>query len=288
MNKHAIEISDHLLAKFLDGKTDVSETELVLAWLNENNENLEDFMNIRSAITTESEYPLEIDFDERLNSVKQHIESSNNRKTIFKKKLYLITSFAAAAMIAGVVFLLVSINSENNNITAQGEDVEHIIDVNSDTINEEILVILKNFKNELAENEHQNIPQNKIEIETPSLDNEEETIELPVQIQHQNMAYKTEANLFEMVKPTKTPYIVLCKNLDKTFDFKWKTNAEKVVISLKDKNGVTIFTNEVSQAVFSLKYADFIQYKEIEWELKATFKDGKTEEKGGILQLIKE
>ena len=287
MNKNSIDLSDHLLAKFLDGKTDASETELVLAYLNEDKENFEDFMNIRSAITAETEYPLEIDIEERLNVVKQHIASSNNRKKTFRKRLYIATSFAAAAMISGIVFLLIFINPEkNNSITAQEKNIENII--NPDTVNEQVPVMHKNFENDLAENElsEKNMQQNKNKSKKLIPDNDEEIIELPVQIQHQNMAYKTEANLFEMVKPAKTPYIVLYKNLDKTFDFKWKTNAEKVEVALKDKSGKILLEKDVSQTGLHIKYEDYYKYLEIHWELKAIFQDGTTEKKTGILQLM--
>ena len=119
------------------------------------------------------------------------------------------------------------------------------------------------------------------------VDKEEET-EIQVQVQHKNTAEKSEENLFEMKKPAKTPYVVLCKNLDRTFDFQWNTNAGKTEIILKDKNGKTILNQEVTQNVFHIKYADYIKYEDIQWELKAIFEDGKTEVRRGVLQLIQE
>jgi len=286
MNKHAINISEQLLAKFLDGKTDAMETEHVLAYLNKNNENLEDFMNIRSATLIDSEPPIEIDLTERLDVVKQHITSSNKKTN--KNRFYLITSVAAAAMVAGIVFLFIFIGSKKDNYLATDPkiDKEEIQDVSQDTIDERIVPIHPNHdKKELANHE----PREKNEpivTHTPE-DNEEET-EIQVQVQHRNTAKKSEANLFEMIKPTKPLHAILCKNLDKTFDFQWDTNAEKIEVTLKDRTDKILLTQEVTQNVLSIKYADYIKYKNIHWELKATFKDGKTEEKNGVLQLLTE
>jgi len=291
MNKKSLNISDHLLVKFFEGKTNAFETDAVLSYLNEDKENLEDFMNIHSALQIESDYPTEIDINERLGIVKQHLEIGQNISLRpANKRFYLITSFAAAAMIAGVVCLLVFLNPEKtNNFIAQGDtDKDSMQNITSDTINEPLPLIQNISKNDLADNELQNtnvpLRKNNSDATIP----EEEEQELQIQIQHQNMARKIEANLFEMVKPAKTPYIVSCKNLEKTFDFKWNTNAEKIDIVLKDKNGKILLTKEVTQNGFSIKYLDYYKYLEIRWEFKATFESGETATQKGVLQLMVE
>jgi hypothetical protein len=282
MNKKHLHISDHLLAKFLDGKTDAAETEQVLAYLNENNENLEDFMNIRSAIQIEDEYPARIDLSECLNVVNKHIASSNKKNP--RNRFYLIASLVAAAIMVGVVCLIFfnSVNKDYNPVAHQEnyKDNKHI---SQDEIAEETFSSNVNNK-ELANNETQ---ESKSNTTSKSIDKEEET-EIQAQTKHRNTAEKSEKNLFEMLKPAKTPYVVLCKNLERAFDFQWNTNAETIEVVLKDKNGKTILNQEVTQNVFHIKYADYIKYEDIHWELKATFENGEIEVKRGILKLITE
>ena len=282
MNKNTIDISEHLLTKFLDGKTDAPETEQVLAYLNENNENLEDFMNIRSAILMDTECPIEIDLIECLNVVKQHTNSYQANKNTFQKRFYIITSFAAAAMVAGIVFLITFYFSNNDKqLTAQDEIIkDEVQNVYIDSINELPYPEYRISDNkDLASNE----PRKNKETEVI-----EEELETQVQIQERNTAAKIVGNQFEMVKPSKTPYIVAIKNLNKTFNFQWNTNAEKVEVVLKDKDGKILLAKEISQSGLQLKYEDYYKYLELYWELKATFQDGTVEEKQGILQLMVE
>jgi len=93
-------------------------------------------------------------------------------------------------------------------------------------------------------------------------------------------------NLFEIVRPARTPLVINCKNLNKTFDFQWNTNAESVEVTLKDKKGRILLTQEVSQTGLQLRYEDYYKYLQVFWEMKAVFEDGTTEEKKGVLQLL--
>jgi len=281
MNKTNIHISDHLLAKFLDGKTDAQETEQVLSYLNESEENLEEFLNIRSAILIDTEPPIEINLSECLNVVEQHINTGRTNKKSFQKRFYTITSFAAAAMVAGIVFLITFYFSNNDkNFTAQDEIIkEEIQNVYQDSINELP-------KPESKFNDNKYLANNELQETNKPASQIEEEEETEIQILHRNTALKTEGNLFEMVKPYKTPYIVGVKNLDKYFDFKWKTNAKKIEVTLKDKNGNILESGEVLDSVFQIKYLDYYKYLEIYWELKATFQDGTEEKNTGVLQLM--
>ena len=283
MNNKHLDI-DQLLAKFLDGKTDAAETEQVLAYLNENNENLEDFMNIRSAAQIEAEYPVKIDLEERLNIVKQHIASSNKKSA--RNKFYLIAALAAAAITVGVVALIFfnSVYKEFRPVAHQETYKDSEQTIFQDEISEETFSTNSDNK-ALASNDAQET--NKSNTTSTPVDKEEET-EVQVQVQHKNTAKQLEANLFEIVKPAKTPYIVLCKNLEKTFDFQWNTNAEKIKVTLKDKTGKTLLTQEVTENRCSIKYADYIKYEDIHWELKAIFENEESEVRYGVLQLIRE
>ena len=284
MSKKHINISDQLLAKFLDGKTNAFETERVLSYLNENKENLNDFLNIRSATQIDAECPIEIDFDERLNVVKQHIKTSTATKKTQRKRIYLMSVLSLAAMITGVVCVFTFGNLEKE--TPFTPTFVNQQDIQPDSINKQISPINQNdYQDEIADNEPKSRPE-PIEKQTPAPENKE--VEHIVKTEYKNTATQSEANFFEVIRPPKTPYRILCKNLDKTFDFQWNTNAEKIEATLKDKNGNTLLIKDVTQGELIFKYADYIKYQEIFWAFKATFSDGTTEEKQGVLHLMEE
>jgi len=125
----------------------------------------------------------------------------------------------------------------------------------------------------------------KIEQEIMSTEEilEVETNEQPVF----NKTLKMEGNYFEVVKPGKTPYIIQCNNLSKSFDFQWNANnTEKMEVVIKDKKGRVLLAREVTEDGLKLKYEDYYKYLELYWELNATFVDGATERKQGVLQLL--
>jgi hypothetical protein len=296
-NKHR-SISDQLLAKFLDGKTNAFETAQVLNYLNENKENLEDFKNIRSATRMGPEYPLEIDLVKCSDFVKQHIESSSFVKKTNRRKFYLLFSLSLAAMITGMIFIFFFKSPDKDNLTIIANEqnfqkdsllflVHHLAPYEQiiDSLREQISSINQNdFYDKLVDNKSTN-KKEFIEIY------EEKKPEIKTQIQYKNTASQSEANIFEMIKPVKpsnVPYVILCKNLEKTFNFKWNTNAEKTEIVLKDKHGNILLTNDIAQDGFSFKCADYIKYGKIYWEIKATFTDEETDVKRGILQLMQE
>jgi hypothetical protein len=187
MNKQLINISDQLLAKFLDGKTDAFETEQVLAYLNENNENLEDFLNIRSAIEIDSECPVEIDLRKRLDIVNQHIVSSDKKSN--RNKFYLITSIAAAAVVVGVVFLFAFFNDKNDAhfVEKQENLEENLQNVLQDTIIEQMPIIQLDIdKKNFADSE----PKKSESVETAA-SVEDEEIEIQVKKQQRRTAGKS-------------------------------------------------------------------------------------------------
>jgi len=281
MNKNAIKISEHLLAKFLDGKTDDRETELVLAYLNENNENLKEFLNIRAAIVNNTDCPVEIDLTESLHTVKQHISSSQKNKKTVQKRFYLITSFAAAAMVAGVVSLIAFYYVKNDTRTmAQTETTKEKTEETTQDDDSEI------FTSEKQIIENKNLANNETKKVDETVGGNEEETEVQVQIEQHQTAAKTVGNQFEMLRPAKTPYVVAVRNLSKTFDFQYNTNAEKMEVVIKDKKGNILLNREISQDGLQLKYEDWYKYLELHWELKATFKDGAVDEKQGILQML--
>jgi len=292
MNKKQI-ISDELLAKFLDGKTNAFETERVLDYLNENQENLDDFINIRSAIQMETEYPMEIDLAERMDVVKQHIASSTFNKKTKTKRIYLTSILAAAAMITGVVCLFPFIGDEEKPLPSfVNEQNGRMADSTDAPITPQGI-----YYDEMADNNADNEPENEnkpIEIQ-PVVPKEESPV-MEAKTQYKNTASQTEANFFEVTRPSKkpdgVPYMIgvsdaiLREKPETTFDFQWNTNAEKVEATVKDKNGNILITKDITQGDFKLKYADYFQYQDIFWEIKATFYDGETEVERGFLQLL--
>lgn len=85
------EISDELLAKYLSGKTSKEEEEIVLAYLSESDENVDDLLNMSAAV---------------------ELHHSKQKKNVEKRNRFLWAASAAAAII---VLIVVGVFVFNNN-----------------------------------------------------------------------------------------------------------------------------------------------------------------------------
>jgi len=196
-----------------------------------------------------------------------------------KKRIYLFLLFAAIAIVAGTVLLFIFIPFEKNKQQATQEKI--LFDDEFETILEDSIAELSDFENlKGVQDESGTRGNNKTAAPQEEFFAEEE-----LQMQPLN-AKAVVGNLFEMVRPARTPLVINCKNLNKTFDFQWNTNAESVEVTLKDKKGRILLAREISQTGLQLRYEDYYKYLEVFWEMKAIFEDGTAEEKKGVLQML--
>jgi len=112
--------------------------------------------------------------------------------------------------------------------------------------------------------------------------------EVPVQIKTQNYgSTQSVENKLEMVKPSKSPYSILCKNLQKELVFQWNiVNAKKIEISLLNSNRKLIVSHSDSNMKsYSVFFKNLNKEKTIIWELKVLFDDNTTQTKTGVIQI---
>ena len=95
------------------------------------------------------------------------------------------------------------------------------------------------------------------------------------------------ANSLMVSKPSKDNYSVLCKNLDKAFQFEWSaTNVQSLNFSVTNTQGKTIAqTSSISDNHYQLKYSDIYPEKKLSWSLEVVFKDGAREKRSGQIQI---
>jgi len=200
------------------------------------------------------------------------------KKTVKKRNLLLIVFIAIALITGGVLLYVFNPFAEKKQIASPDEiSMDEVETTPTDTAITDYFYI---DISQLASNESKKSGK----MSTP--EEEEFEPEIHRMDPHNNIAKVIIGNLFEVVRPARTPFIISCKNLYKTFDFQWNTNAETVEVVLKDKKGRIILEKEIAQTGLQLKYEDYYKYLEIFWELKATFPDGTIEEKNGVLQLM--
>ena len=197
------------------------------------------------------------------------------KKNCNQKKIYLLVLLAIAALLVGIaLFFVFRTTEDKSQLTTQEhislEDIEYdlYVPAESETVDSDKSdLVYKGSKGGTKESE---------EYLTPEME----------QMPTYNKGAKYEGNYFEVLRPAKTPFIVVCRNLYKTFDFQWASNAETIEVILRDRNGRVIMDREITEAGLQLKYEDYYKFLEVFWELKATYADGTSETKVGVLQLL--
>lgn len=273
------QVSDELLAKFLDNKTSEEETEIVLKYINDDKENFEEFLNIRKASMLVDQKPCNT-----IENIAISKTNKNNSKQFFlnKKKLALLISVAASVLfIISIPFYFVFRNPLSNPSELAHNNSQNSMKV--DSIENKSLSSDdergKQIDSSTENNQSSNDPNNT---------NGKTNDEVPVQIKTQNYgSTQSVENKFEMVKPSKSPYSILCKNLEKEFVFQWNiVNAKKIEISLLNSNRKLIVSHSDSNMKsYSVFFKDLNKEKTIIWELKVLFEDNTTQTKTGVIQI---
>lgn len=242
-------ISDELLTKFLCGKTSPEETELVLSFMAESDENIEDLKNICAAI----------EIQEDADAVKVR-----KRKVIPKRFFWVISSVAAVALVLFIsIFVLHIMKSENGGENLVAEVTDTIQPKQTENASLEDSVSFDNT----------NIIDNKAKPSSP----------LWNQNQGKNYAGGDSKSCYcNMVVPREAVMIV---PLSQTyFEFNWKTDAVKSIITLYDAHHNLISREEIDDDYVRYKVADYQSYQQIYWKLTVTFSDGTAKENSGSIK----
>lgn len=292
MNK--LNISDELFAKYLDGTASEEENEQILKLLAEDPELLEEFIAIAEASKLTDHEPLATpNLEEASRQIKANLHAiqasdtavSNNRKRHIR--LYITAAAAVAAiLLASTIYLLLR-PTPNDNFLAHQE--ETVTDTLATTQNE--ILIAENetpqqHDNMAADEAQQTETETKTETNSSSASS-------PVNEYHTGLseekhyASKAEANSLTMVKPAKTSYAILCKNLDKSFVFEWTaTNVQSLCLTIKNSQGKTIAeTTDINALRYELLYRSVYPEKQLSWSLIVNYKDNTKEQRNGQIQI---
>lgn len=292
MNK--LNISDELFAKYLDGTASEEENEQILKLLAEDPELLEELAAIAEACKLTDHEPLATpNLEEASRQIKANLPTTqssntaipNNRKRHFK--LYITAAAAVAAiLLASTIYLLLR-PTPNDNFLAHQEETT------TDTLTtiqaqNEILIAeteTPQQRDDIVANEAQ---QTETETETNTSSASSPANEYHTGFsEEKHYASKTETSSLSMVKPAKTSYAILCKNLDKSFVFEWTaTNVQSLRLCIKNSQGKTIAETTDKEALrYELPYRSIYPEKQLSWSLVVNYKDNTQEQRNGQIQI---
>ncbi len=194
-----------------------------------------------------------------------------------KSKLWMYMAAASVALALGVTVFFVLKNANNCENLAQNSDEKNIVQDNKDVDMEAKRSDTVNY----AERSPINSPSQK------KADNSVEQEDVPLQASKLEKNYATMEVIshIEMISPNKENYNILCKNLDKVFTFKWKSeNVKSQVFTIRDSHGnVIVETSNATLNKYEMPYKKVYPEKKLYWELIVVHEDGiKTTKKGTI------
>ncbi len=279
-------ISDDLLAKFLEGKTDEMEDARLLQDLEAEDLSLEDLAAIEEAAKIADTKPLvspdlvkaEEQISDALNTNIQQpsIIFMNKRKS----RMRLVWAMAAslALVMAVALFVLFRPDSTDQKFVKNDADSTAVITTQPKTE--------KNLAQSTAQQKNTtNTPQPANEIDNETAKPTEVTY--TSQTLEKQYAHTQTANNLTVTKPGKENYKVLCKNLERTLNFEWESdNVQSLHFTVKNAQGKTIVSfSDQNAKRYSLKYRDIYPDRKVSWSLTATFADGTQQTRTGQVNI---
>lgn len=283
-------ISDELLSKFLEGRTDGAEDVRLLQELDAEDISLEDLAAIAEAAKLVDVEPQKTpDLTKAEDQVKAVLDSSARETMPYvtdrrrsRQRIVWATAASVAVVLAVALFFLFRPERSDNNL-AQQEKERVETESKTQGQNQETTV-----KTEQTDKTRQNDMPSKNDAEgvQPEPTNAQPE-ECTTQMMEKQYAQKAQASSLTVVKPNKDNYRVLCKNLEKTLDFEWSAmNVQTLHFEVKDPKGKTVAeTRDVSTRHYELKYQDIQPEKKLTWALVVVFKDGTQEKRTGQIQI---
>lgn len=250
--KNNNDISDELLAKFLCGKTTPEETEVVMAYMEDGDERVEDLRNISAAIEVQKD-------------AEKAAASAHRRRTV-RTTLWTVSSAAAVALI-----LVVGIATLRNSVHDDGSG--NVIAQVTDTIIED-----ESAQQPFIEGSDTNVPktENRKDIAKPS------TMGMQ-QYQSKNYAEsEKKAGYCHMLFPKQNVYVV--PQNKKYFDFSWDTDAASTTLTLYDNEHRMLTQKEINDGYVKFYVEDYNSNGQVYWELTAAYGDGTVKKSSGIVK----
>lgn len=241
-------ISDELLTKFLCGKTTPKETELVLAYMAERDENVEDLKNICAAI-----------------EIQKDIEKVAPRRSL-RRFLWIISSVAAS--VAAIVICLVAINRND------GRNDDTYIVHQTDTV-----------KFEPATHDTVTAVEPTEEASKAQTEHRSNELFMPIQQAEQSKHYAGEmakVNYVSLLFPYKDVHYISSDR--KTINFQWESDAIRIHLMVKDFEDNLLLDKQITNDDHYQWNLPSIEENAFFWKMIFSFKDGSTKTKQGRIQ----
>ena len=279
-------ISDDLLSRFLEGKMTEAEEAEMLRQLDMSNAFPEELAAIAEAAKRTDTQPLvKPDFEkakaqisEELRKKEQSIPTiaaANTRPS--HKRIYWAVAASLALLVAAVLFFLLRPEADN----------QHFAQNATDSTATERTQPADNSSLAQSKPSQTNSADEQINVHDPQSSSAETPQYYNTQVKERHYATEQSANTLTVTKPNKSPYRVLCKNLDKTLDFEWAaSNVKSLQLTVRDGQGKVLddFTDKTTNH-FTLKYQDLYPERIVNWNLTVTFTDGTQATRNGQIQI---
>lgn len=283
-------ISDEMLSKFMEGRTDEVEEARLLQAVEDDGLSAEDLAAIAEAAKLADTAPKQApNLDMAKKQIAESLRNEDKVKTIStpkspKTRVIWAIAASAAIVIAVALFFLFRPDSNDQNF-AQQEDkrVEEISkekESKSKTDGE--------FTTDKAENNshREKFSTNETEDDHSEPEDVQSAPITPQKIE-KNYAKTQTANSLTVTKPNKDNYRVLCKNLEKSLQFEWTaTNVQNLHFTVANLQGkVLAELTDKSATHYTLPYSKIYPGRQLKWTLKVVFEDGTNESQNGQVNI---
>lgn len=283
-----INISDEMLSKFMEGRTDEVEEARLLQAMEEDGFTAEDLAAIAEAAKLADAAPNQApNLDLAKRQIAESLRNEDKVKTIptFKSpKTRVMWAMAAsvAIILAVALFILFRPDSNEQNFAQQDEsrvETEVKTEKQESETTDKTGLTDKNRKDNISSN-------TDTEVVQPEQEEVQSTPITPQKLE-KNYAKTQIANSLTVTKPNKDNYRVLCKNLEKTLIFEWSvTNVQKLHFTVTDAQGkVLAELTDKTTTHYALVYNKIYPERQLKWKVEAVFEDGTSESKSGQIQI---
>ena len=278
-------MSDELLSLFLEGKTDEMEDARLLQAMEAEDLSLEDLAAIEEAAKLTDTKPLvNPDLAKAEDQIKAALNSNTKNASIIfmnkrKSRLRVVLAMAASLALVMAVALFVLFRPDSTDQKFVKNDTDSTAVTNSQPKTE------KNLAQSAPQQKNTTNPQSANETDNETVMPDEVTY--TSQTLEKQYARTQTANNLTVTKPGKSNYAVLCKNLEKTFDFEWESdNVQSLQFTVKNAQDKTIVSfSDQNAKRYSLKYRDIYPDRKVSWSLTATFADGTQQTRTGQVNI---
>ncbi|MBQ9508165.1 MAG: hypothetical protein IJR53_01945 [Bacteroidales bacterium] len=292
-----LNISEELFSRFLDGRTSEEENKQILQLLAENPELMDEFTAIAKASQLVDHEPLrKPNLEVAAQSIRSVLPESQadkpNVSTNRRRSIRIFTMAAAAVaaiLLASTIYLLLRPTNPQNTLVQDNKSetdstlIQPKVEQTYIAQNETSESVISEATSSTAENETSTAATTTTETPSSKPSNEYYSS----QVEERHYASTQETNSLSVTKPNKSNYLVLCKNLDKTFVFEWNaSNVQKLHFTVKDASNKVIaeVTNNDTKR-YELSYRKIYPEKQLTWKISVIYKDGSKDEQSGQINI---